>query len=75
MTTKIYSVDPDSDVTEASQIMCDWQIKRVPVVEKEVIVGIITLGDLAQANNFSNADVGDTVQKICSCEGLTKNNK
>lgn len=72
MTTKVYTVTPDAEVTEASKIMCDCQIKRVPVLENEAIVGIITLGDLA---NKEGVETGHTVEGICKCGNNTKNNQ
>lgn len=70
MTTKIYNVAPDAEVTEASKIMCDCQIKRVPVVENDVLVGIITLGDLA---NKTPETASKTIQGICRCGQNCKN--
>ena len=71
MTTAVYTVNPNSDVTEAGKIMCDCQIKRVPVIDNNTIVGIITLGDLA--NNYGE-DTGTVCEGICDCECQQKNN-
>ena len=73
MTTKVFNVAPDAEVSEAEKIMCDCQIRRVPVVEKDVLVGIITVGDLANNKNISSQDVSNTVEQICKCDGNTKN--
>ena len=73
MTTHVYKIKPDNQVSEASKIMCDCQIKRLPVIENEQIVGIITLGDLANENNVSSDEIGNTVQRICSCDDNPKN--
>ena len=73
MTTKIYDVSPDSEISEASEIMSNWQIKRVPVVENEMIVGIITVGDLANSNSVDANEVGGTVEHICQCHKNAKN--
>lgn len=73
MTTKVFNVSPDAEVSEASKIMCDCQIRRIPVVENETLVGIITLGDLANNQNVSSQDVSNTVEGICKCGQNTKN--
>lgn len=73
MTTKVYNVSPDAEVSEASKIMCECQIRRVPVVENETLVGIITLGDLANNQNVSAQEVSNTVEEICKCGQNTKN--
>ena len=68
MTTKIYKVNPTSEVSEASKIMCDCQVKRIPVIEGNTIVGMLTLGDLANNNNVSATEVSNTVEGICNCK-------
>lgn len=73
MTTKIYKVNPTSEVSEASKIMCDCQVKRVPVIEGNTIVGIVTLGDLANNNNVSATEVSNTVEGICNCKNHQNN--
>lgn len=75
MTTKVYTVAPDAEVTEASKIMCECQIKRVPVLENETIVGIITLGDLANQEGINSQQVCDTVEGICRCGDNTQNSQ
>lgn len=75
MTTKVYTVAADAEVTEASKVMCDCQIKRVPVIENDVIVGIITLGDLANNQQVNGQQVYTTVEGICRCGNHTKNNQ
>lgn len=75
MTTKVYTVAPDVDVTEASKIMCDCQVKRIPVLENEIIVGIITLGDLANNREVSGTQVYNAVEGICRCGEHSTNNE
>lgn len=74
MTTNVYDVTPDVDVREASKIMCECQIRRVPVVENDMLIGIITLGDLANNTGVSSDEVSTTVEKICECGQDSKNN-
>lgn len=73
MTTKVFNVVPDAEVSEAEKIMCECQVRRVPVVENGVIVGIITLGDLANNQNISSKEVSDTIEKIFNCNENSKN--
>lgn len=75
MTTRVYTVAPDADISEASKIMCDCQVKRIPVTENEIIVGIITLGDLANNTQVNGTQVYTTVEGICKCGENTKNNQ
>ena len=73
MTTKVFNVSPDAEVSEAEKIMCDCQIRRVPVVENELLVGIITVGDLANNQNVPHNEVSNTVEGICKCGENSKN--
>lgn len=75
MTTKVYTVTPDADITEASKIMCDCQIKRVPVMENDTIIGIITLADLTNNKQVNDEQVCTTVEGICRCGENTKNDQ
>ena len=40
-------VNADMDVHDAARIMSERQIRRIPVVENNNLVGIVSLGDLA----------------------------
>ena len=39
--------NPEMDVAEAGQMMGENQIRRLPIVEDDKLVGIISLGDIA----------------------------
>ena len=43
----IVAATPDMSTREAAQLMSDHQVRRLPVVENERLVGIVSLGDLA----------------------------
>lgn len=73
MTTNVFNVAPDAEISEAEKIMCECQVRRVPVVENDVLVGIITVGDLANNKNVSSQEVSDTVEQICNCNENPKN--
>lgn len=47
MTGSLITTSPETDIHEAARIMCDRQIRRLPVVEKGQLVGMLALGDLA----------------------------
>lgn len=74
MTTKVQSIASDANVTEASNVMCNCQVKRVPVVDNNTLVGIITLGDLVNNKNVELHDITYTVKGICRCGNNTQNN-
>ena len=67
MTTKVCCCNPNTDITEAERLMSENQVKRIPVVDNNKIVGILTLGDLSANTQVSDKSVSDTLNNICSC--------
>lgn len=49
MTQPVQAVNPETSVGEAYNIMMQKNIRRLPVVEHNRLVGIVTLGDLREA--------------------------
>jgi CBS domain-containing protein len=47
MSSQLATVTPDTSTREAAQLMAKNQIRRLPVVEGDQLVGIVSLGDLA----------------------------
>ena len=64
MTTNVYTISANDEVTDASKLMTDWQIKRVPVIENARIVGIITLGDLTNTKGVDGRQAYHTLEGI-----------
>jgi CBS domain-containing protein len=50
MTSPVLSISPHTSISSAHQIMKENGIRRLPVVESEQLVGIITLGDVREAS-------------------------
>lgn len=50
MTSPVVSVAPQSPISNAHQIMKENGIRRLPVVENDKLVGIITIGDVREAS-------------------------
>lgn len=63
MNSNVITVTTDQDVHEAAQLMSDYQIRRLPVVEQGKIVGIVALGDLAIEKIHVN-EAGDALSDI-----------
>jgi len=49
MSRPIIAVEPNASVEEALQIMAEKKIRRLAVIDKNVLVGIVTISDLARA--------------------------
>lgn len=49
MTADPLTIAPDAPLAEAAQLLCTYRIGSLPVVEKEDLVGIISVTDLLKA--------------------------
>ncbi|WP_173916584.1 CBS domain-containing protein [Halobacillus sp. Marseille-Q1614] len=47
MSDHVFQVTPDTTLEEASQIMAQHQVRRLPVIENGKLAGIVSLGDLS----------------------------
>lgn len=63
MTSDVITCSPDADVHECARIMADHQIRRLPVVQNEEMVGICAIGDLARVNIYVN-EAGEALSQI-----------
>ena len=60
---RLISVTPETSTREASELMSENQVRRLPVVENDRLVGIVSLGDLA-VKEAKDSRSGDTLQAI-----------
>ncbi|MBW4829326.1 MAG: CBS domain-containing protein [Clostridiaceae bacterium] len=63
MTTNPVSVSPETSIHEATDIMSQNQIRRLPVVDNGTLVGILAIGDVAVRDNFID-QAGDALSSI-----------
>jgi CBS domain-containing protein len=63
VTTGVVCATPDISTREAEELMSEHQIRRLPVVENERIVGIVSLGDIA-VKEAKDKRTGDTLERI-----------
>lgn len=49
MTKKVIVVPPDTEIRDAAEIMSNNNIKKLPVVEKNVLTGVVTAMDILAA--------------------------
>ena len=63
VTERLISISPEASTREATELMSEHQIRRLPVVENDRLVGIVSLGDLA-VKEAKDRRVGDTLQSI-----------
>lgn len=63
MTGSVVTASPDMDAHVAADLMAQRQIRRLPVVENDRLVGIVALGDLATVDIHIN-EAGDALSQI-----------
>lgn len=61
MTRNCTVVSPEADLREAARLMSARQVRRLPVVDKGKLVGMVSLGDLAT----SHALDAETSRALC----------
>ena len=66
MTKNVITIDICETTKDASRCMSNNQIRRIPVVQENKVVGIISIGDLARNNDVSTTNVGTTLECICT---------
>lgn len=63
MTKNLTTVTPDMDVHKVADIMASKQIRRLPIVENNQLVGIVSIGDMAVEDIFEN-EAGEALHTI-----------
>jgi CBS domain-containing protein len=65
MSGNVISAQPDMDVAVAAHLMGRKQVRRLPVVENGKLLGMVSLGDMANRED-SSLDAADALSDICS---------
>ncbi|MBH1940805.1 CBS domain-containing protein [Mobilitalea sibirica] len=55
MTTNLVVGSPEMDVRDAARLMSDRQIRRLPIIENNSLVGIVALGDISLEPSEQNS--------------------
>ena len=58
----VYKVKPDAEIEQALELMKRQRVRRLPVIENECLVGMLSLGDAAV--HASKEVVGETLNQI-----------
>lgn len=70
MSTNIISVSPNMNTHDAALIMSKHQIRRLPVVMNNRLVGIISLADIARRTLYID-EAGDVLSAVSKPNGLS----
>ncbi len=69
ITPELVVATPDMTTKEATKLMAEHQIRRLPVVDGDRLVGIVSIGDLA-VKEGKDSRTGETLENIS--EGVKK---
>lgn len=69
ITDEAICCDADDDIEDVEDLMKSYQIKRIPVIEENKIVGIITIHDLVCNEQIDSEEISDVVEDVFE-EGL-----
>ena len=53
MTTRLYTASPDYTLLEVMRLMTDRRCRHVPVMEGELLIGLVSIGDLTKATQYN----------------------
>ena len=67
MTTNVQTCDSNDTLNTAEKKMSENQIRRLPIIENNKIVGILSLGDISRNPNTNKENFIITVDNICRC--------
>lgn len=56
---------PSMSIDQAAQVMAERQIRRLPVVDQQKLLGVVALGDLAVRRDLAN-EAGQALSEISS---------
>ncbi len=63
MTSPAVTIAPYESVSQAARIMCERHVNRLPVVQNEKLVGIVTRADLVRAFTRTDAELEQELKR------------
>ena len=64
MTGRVLSVAPEEEADRAAEIMAREQVRRLPVAQHGKVVGMVSLGDMAETDRYK-MEAADCLCEIC----------
>ena len=74
VTRSLVSTTPDMNISDARDLMAEHQIRRLPVMKDDQLVGIVSLGDIALADASKRA-VGEVLEDVSESPATTDMNE
>jgi CBS domain-containing protein len=65
MSSRIVACRPEDNVQRAADLMCENQVRRIPVVDHDgVLQGMVSTADIWQRSNLSSTTTHNTLKKV-----------
>ena len=74
LTRSPVTVTPDMKLSEARDLMGEHQVRRLPVVKGDELVGILSIGDVAW-QDASTREVGEALRAVSESEDTKSSNE
>lgn len=65
MTARVATVTPDTDAAVAANVMAREQVRRLPVVDRGKMVGMVSLSDLCRRPDYT-MEAAQALEVICT---------
>jgi len=69
MTRHVITGKPDMELSEATEVMFKNKVKKLPIIEKNRLVGIVTLTDIARATSVDKQTI-ELIQKLSNMHAI-----
>jgi CBS domain-containing protein len=69
MTNHVIVGKPDMELSEATRLMFDSRVKKLPIIEGNRLVGIVTLTDIARATSTDKKTM-ELIEKLSNMHAL-----
>jgi CBS domain-containing protein len=69
MTRHVITGKPDMELSEATEVMFKNKVKKLPIIEKNRLVGIVTLTDIARATSVDKQTI-ELIRKLSNMHVL-----
>lgn len=70
MTYAPITCEADDDVAHVLELMLENQVRRIPVVDEEKLIGVITLDDIGRTKAVTPDQLTDTLERVCAPRGV-----
>lgn len=63
MSSDVITATSNTDIEDVVDLMSDYQVKRIPIVDNNIVIGMISLGDMSQTYILED-EAGETLNEI-----------